>query len=250
MDSAEGEAIMCAVLLLQPRCRFHSLASDLRLRQRRLCFLVLSPSHFSITLAYLRSLSLHAKTVLLARLLLRSLSLLLSPHLPPHRLRLREFDAAVLLHAMCDAYDPSSAGDRGIDWRSLIAERLAEVSLSNAGLGGGWWPVISQHLDAAVKCRRLVDAVRPSPDSARASAAAVFSMAVAEGGECAICGEEISGGAAMPCGHPFHWACILEWLRKHNTCPCCRFELPTDDVFGEIERVWSKALKMGRRLSF
>ncbi|PKA64993.1 E3 ubiquitin-protein ligase RING1-like [Apostasia shenzhenica] len=250
MESAAGEAIMAALLRLHPR-RLQPLAVDLLLRQRRLSFLLLSPLHFSLALSHLRSLSLPSKTLLLARLLLRSLSLLLSPLQPTPRLRLRDFDAAVLLLAMCDAYDPSiGAGDQGIDWRSIIADRLAGAALSTAGLGGGWWPVIASHVDSAAKCRRLAEGVRPLGGVVTAAPAAAMSLAAAESGECAICGEEIASGGAMPCGHSFHWGCILQWLRMRNTCPCCRFELPTDDVYGEIERVWRMGIKISARGMF
>mmetsp|Transcript_5560 Transcript_5560/g.4236 ORF Transcript_5560/g.4236 Transcript_5560/m.4236 type:complete len:127 (-) Transcript_5560:33-413(-) len=48
--------------------------------------------------------------------------------------------------------------------------------------------------------------------------------------QCTICYEPLSLGTKalfLPCGHTFHPDCILPWLKDHNTCPICRFELPT-----------------------
>ena len=49
---------------------------------------------------------------------------------------------------------------------------------------------------------------------------------------CAICKDEFIIGEEcllMPCQHHFHVQCLLPWLNERNSCPVCRFELPTDD---------------------
>lgn len=46
---------------------------------------------------------------------------------------------------------------------------------------------------------------------------------------CCICINDIvlkQKAVLIPCGHILHWKCAEMWLKKNNTCPLCRFELP------------------------
>ena len=46
---------------------------------------------------------------------------------------------------------------------------------------------------------------------------------------CCICMNDIilkQRAVLLPCGHILHWKCGELWLKKNNTCPLCRFELP------------------------
>ncbi|XP_030452168.1 E3 ubiquitin-protein ligase RDUF1-like isoform X1 [Syzygium oleosum] len=52
-------------------------------------------------------------------------------------------------------------------------------------------------------------------------------------GVCAVCKDMFVEGEkvkVLPCVHRYHQDCILPWLRMHNTCPVCRFELPKEDL--------------------
>eukprot|EP00250_Pteridium_aquilinum_P016416 c23093_g1_i1 orf=648-2486(+) len=49
---------------------------------------------------------------------------------------------------------------------------------------------------------------------------------------CAICKDVVAlnePAKQLPCLHLYHSACILPWLSARNSCPVCRYELPTDD---------------------
>ncbi|XP_071720627.1 uncharacterized protein [Rutidosis leptorrhynchoides] len=48
---------------------------------------------------------------------------------------------------------------------------------------------------------------------------------------CVICKDDVCVGGVMnrlPCSHVYHPSCIVRWLNARNTCPLCRYELPTD----------------------
>ncbi|XP_015596259.1 E3 ubiquitin-protein ligase RNF181 [Cephus cinctus] len=57
--------------------------------------------------------------------------------------------------------------------------------------------------------------------------------------QCPVCLKEFEIGnlvKTLPCRHTFHKECIVPWLEKTNSCPLCRYELPTDDEDYELYR--------------
>ncbi|CAN6362089.1 unnamed protein product [Urochloa humidicola] len=60
---------------------------------------------------------------------------------------------------------------------------------------------------------------------------------ISGGVTCPVCKDDMSiktVAKQLPCMHLYHSSCILPWLSSRNTCPVCRYELPTDDM--EYER--------------
>ncbi|KAL5230973.1 hypothetical protein ABZP36_029749 [Zizania latifolia] len=79
--------------------------------------------------------------------------------------------------------------------------------------------------------------LKSKPPAARSAVEALPSAVVAaceegEGEECAVCRDGVAAGERvkrLPCSHRYHEECIVPWLYVRNSCPLCRFELPTDD---------------------
>ncbi|XP_051122522.1 E3 ubiquitin-protein ligase RING1 [Andrographis paniculata] len=77
-----------------------------------------------------------------------------------------------------------------------------------------------------------------TPPAAKSAVEALPSVEVDEGlvksemAQCAVCMDDFEIGTVvkqMPCKHVYHHDCIIPWLELHNSCPVCRYELPTDD---------------------
>nr|CAI5855638.1 unnamed protein product [Callosobruchus analis] len=64
--------------------------------------------------------------------------------------------------------------------------------------------------------------------------------------QCPVClKDHVQGETAkkMPCKHLYHNQCIMPWLAKTNSCPLCRYELPTDDEDYEAWKAEKKRAK-------
>ncbi|OIW12762.1 hypothetical protein TanjilG_24695 [Lupinus angustifolius] len=83
---------------------------------------------------------------------------------------------------------------------------------------------------------------RGAPPAAKSAVDALPTVEITaekEAVACAICKDMVGvGGVAkrLPCGHQYHGDCIVPWLGSRNSCPVCRFELPTDDKEYEQQR--------------
>ncbi|KAF6171063.1 hypothetical protein GIB67_014643 [Kingdonia uniflora] len=146
-------------------------------------------------------------------------------------------------------------------WRDVLRDyvftNMLTVTLTGIGVSSG--TILSPYIDVATRCQRFVDGMGCGGGKAKREVAASVSAVVAlpsvevSSGECVICREQMKEGrdvCELPCQHLFHWICVLPWLKKRNTCPCCRFQLPTDDVLGEIERLWGVLVKKAFEAKF
>lgn len=254
-----------------------SLSSTFQRHHRHLTSLLTSPTLFTHTLNHLYSLSLPEKSLLIARHLLFFLRLL-TPFLFPssspaftsysNKVRLRDLDSVLLLLFFCEVrqHRPTLLeAESTTNWQEILKTYGSDTMLNNLSAGFGVsltlspFQVLGSYVDLVVKCRRFVNSkgcgtIEAGRELAASVEAVVALPSVESGGgvECVICKEDMQEGrdvCELPCEHKFHWKCMLPWLSKRNTCPCCRFLLPTDDVYGEIQRLWDAIVKLGLQVN-
>ncbi|CAI4224240.1 unnamed protein product [Auanema sp. JU1783] len=53
---------------------------------------------------------------------------------------------------------------------------------------------------------------------------------------CAICTSAFHSGniSCLPCGHTFHYACVVQWIQQSKTCPQCRCLVIEKNVIKQI----------------
>ena len=134
-------------------------------------------------------------------------------------------------------------------------ERAAEwplTAVDGAGecVGTTVPPTVMVSAAAGESLRRLAATAAASGGSVAVS---LFRSAATS--DCAVCCESYALGDAvisLPCLHVFHEKCVLPWLARRNTCPCCRFELPLDPneaAAAAAERARAEAWATSRRLA-
>ncbi|KAM3217445.1 E3 ubiquitin-protein ligase SGR9, amyloplastic [Capsicum annuum] len=246
--------------------------------RRRILSLLSSPTLFSLTLRYVHSLSLHKKSLLIAKHLLSKLAIFIhfmhnDTIMPPSSttsMKHRDLDAVLLLLLLCEIrqHDPDALNLPPSRWRLVICQYIAKDALKFSSISCSNREIIMKFIELLAKCKNFINAMTHTGDSIGEKdmkevatsvmiVVALPSIEASDNGEdtkeCVICKEDMKKGrdvCKLPCHHTFHWICILPWLKKRNTCPCCRFQLPSDDVFVEIRRLWEVVAKMNDSAKF
>ncbi|XVE80690.1 hypothetical protein DITRI_Ditri15bG0001000 [Diplodiscus trichospermus] len=147
----------------------------------------------------------------------------------------------------------ANEGDEDGEWEEADAEEDAvQFTISRAGLRDLFvtspnetnLPVFNFHRSRA-GLEQLLDHLADTDGSRRGAPPASVSFVnnlprvivrdeheKHDGLVCAVCKDVLPVGIEvnqLPCLHVYHPSCILPWLSARNSCPLCRYELPTDD---------------------
>ncbi|KAI3953643.1 hypothetical protein MKW98_017467 [Papaver atlanticum] len=139
---------------------------------------------------------------------------------------------------------------RTLEWEVLLAVNNLDrnVELEHEGGHDGYiYPTEYETLFGQVAEHDSF--IRGNPPAARTVIENLTSVVVTQedvenkSAICAVCKDEMGMEEQvkkLPCSHCYHGDCILPWLGMRNTCPVCRYELPTDDP--DYERMRTRRL--------
>ncbi|XP_059434711.1 E3 ubiquitin-protein ligase RZF1 [Corylus avellana] len=163
---------------------------------------------------------------------------------------LQRSSAAELLDSLARLFDPLEwVSENGPGQQSWITLRLAgpprpptpispPESVSDAVVDN----MLNDFIEgmAPQNDRRIGPAPAPAPVIEALPRVKLTQMHLGNDPCCAVCKEEFEVGGEvreMPCMHFYHSDCIVPWLRIHNTCPVCRYELPANPSGDDLEDV-------------
>lgn len=126
--------------------------------------------------------------------------------------------------------------DNSIEFRLEVPETDRYIGNPEDYVDAAGYEALLQNLAESDGGRR---GAPPAAKSVVSSLPAIKIMSEADTLVCAICKDMVNVGETetkLPCGHGYHGDCIVPWLGSRNSCPVCRFELPTDDSEYEEDR--------------
>ncbi|KAK7270140.1 hypothetical protein RIF29_23064 [Crotalaria pallida] len=144
-----------------------------------------------------------------------------------------------------------SMRNRILDWSDILTglednsiEFRLQVPESDRYVGNPEDYVDAAEYEALLQTLAETDggAKRGAPPAAKSAVEALPTVEIVSEKEavvCAVCKDMVVVGDVakrLPCGHQYHGDCIVPWLGSRNSCPVCRFELPTDDKEYEQQR--------------
>ena len=153
-----------------------------------------------------------------------------------------------------DEADEEGEEARNVDWEVLIHVSNVVVEDGEVVVDGDF----INPLEYEVLFEQFADhesAIRGTPPAAKSAVNNLPSVVLTQddvaknNAICAVCKDEIAleeKVKQLPCLHHYHGDCILPWLGMRNTCPVCRYELPTDDPDYESWKAQRRASMEGR----
>ncbi|MCL7032858.1 hypothetical protein MKW94_001029 [Papaver nudicaule] len=142
--------------------------------------------------------------------------------------------------------------NRILDWSEImmgLVDNAVELRVEMLDSSDGYIGNPEDYVDAAgyeALLQNLAETegnvIRGAPPAAKSAVLGLEDVVIGveeEGLVCAVCKESMPAGEKakkLPCEHSYHGDCIVPWLSTRNSCPICRFELPTDDPEYEEEK--------------